>query len=286
MDWYTKNALWIYWMRGDDEITLSNKEDLYLKDENNNYDHGIAEVFKIETNLFDYETLLCAKFNEFNYLLKVDPELFTHDIQRTETYENKLNNEIDEPWSEDGVPYEMYGFCKRGKLPGMVRVSYMTYFQDYEWYDELVDRNLKEEALKQKAIYEKSWGDASQSVIIFYAWDHIRGPYANFITTYDPYLDINSIFGMNDNASSMSNVMEEQRNKRCNLFDNTARDAPVCEIKRFEMIKYSFGQDEEYVAIKECEYDELTRTNEDACRTYQNIFKKIDEGWTVTRTMK
>ncbi|GKD19979.1 hypothetical protein Tco_1221682, partial [Tanacetum coccineum] len=47
----------------------------------------------------------------------------------------------------------------------------------------------------------------------------------------------------------------------------------------FKMIKYSFGQDEEYVAIKEDEYDDLARTNDDACRAYQEIFRMIDEGW-------
>nr|GEZ36629.1 hypothetical protein [Tanacetum cinerariifolium] len=185
MDRYTKNALWVYWTRGDDEVVLSNMEVSDLKDENNNDEHKIVEVFKIQTNLFDYEIPLCAKLNEFNYLLKVDSDLFTHDIQRTETYkdyENKLNNEVDESWSEDGVPYE-----------------------------------------------------------------------------------------------------EEERKERCNLFNNTARDAWVCKIRRFEMIKYSLGQDEEYVAIKECEYDDLTKTNEDACRAYQEIFRSMDEGWMVTR---
>ncbi|GKD54934.1 hypothetical protein Tco_1288321, partial [Tanacetum coccineum] len=57
----------------------------------------------------------------------------------------------------------------------------------------------------------------------------------------------------------------------------------VCNIRRFEMIKYSFGQDEEYVAIKEDEYDDLARTSEDACRAYQEIFCMMDEGWMVTR---
>nr|GEU68639.1 C2 calcium/lipid-binding domain, CaLB [Tanacetum cinerariifolium]GEX73805.1 C2 calcium/lipid-binding domain, CaLB [Tanacetum cinerariifolium] len=54
-------------------------------------------------------------------------------------------------------------------------------------------------------------------------------------------------------------------------------------IRRFKIIKYSFGQDEEYVAIKECEYDDLKKTNEDACRAYQEIFRSMDEGWVVTR---
>ncbi|GKE44250.1 hypothetical protein Tco_1471534 [Tanacetum coccineum] len=53
----------------------------------------------------------------------------------------------------------------------------------------------------------------------------------------------------------------------------------VCNIRRFEMIKYSFGQDEVYVAIKEDKYDDLARTSEDACRAYQEIFRMVDEGW-------
>ncbi|GJW38078.1 hypothetical protein Tco_0063923 [Tanacetum coccineum] len=47
----------------------------------------------------------------------------------------------------------------------------------------------------------------------------------------------------------------------------------------FKMIKYSFGQNEEYVVVKEDEYDDLARTSEDACRAYQEIFRMMDEGW-------
>ncbi|GJQ92028.1 hypothetical protein Tco_0003167 [Tanacetum coccineum] len=53
-----------------------------------------------------------------------------------------------------------------------------TYFQDYEWYDDLVDGKLKEEALKQKAIYERSWGDATQGVMNFCAL--LKGFFGNF----------------------------------------------------------------------------------------------------------
>ncbi|GJR92985.1 hypothetical protein Tco_0265159 [Tanacetum coccineum] len=60
-------------------------------------------------------------------------------------------------------------------------------------------------------------------------------------------------------------------------------ELPMCNIRRFDMIKYSFGQDEEYVVIKEDEYDDLERTSEDACRAYQEIFRMMDEGWMVTR---
>ncbi|GKA70280.1 hypothetical protein Tco_0776344 [Tanacetum coccineum] len=81
-----------------------------LEKAKNDDEHKVAEIFRIETNLFDYETPLCTKFKEFIYLLKVDMELFTHDIERTKTYEdykNEWNNEVDEPWSDNGVPYEI-----------------------------------------------------------------------------------------------------------------------------------------------------------------------------------
>ncbi|GKE46961.1 hypothetical protein Tco_1478219, partial [Tanacetum coccineum] len=105
-------------------------------------------------------------------------------------------------------------------------------------------------------------------------------PYANFFTTYDPHLDINSIFGINNSKSNMRNVQDEDDERR----KDTAHNVPVCKIRRFEMIKYSFGQVEEYVAIKECEYNDLKKTNKDACRAYQEIFLSMDEGWVVTRS--
>ncbi|GJU89984.1 hypothetical protein Tco_1302407 [Tanacetum coccineum] len=62
------------------------------------------------------------------------------------------------------------------------------------------------------------------------------------------------------------------------------REVPVCEIKRYKMIKYSFKDEEEYVAVKEDEYDDLTITSEEACRAYHEIFRMMDEGWMVTHT--
>ncbi|GJZ81529.1 hypothetical protein Tco_0646523 [Tanacetum coccineum] len=169
MDHYTKRALWIYWLRGDDEVEITDEESSDSDEE-----EEVAEIFRIETNVFDFETPLCRAFNEFNYLLKVDPEIFTYDIERMENYDdyiNEFNDEFEEPWDEDG-------FCNGGKLPGMVRVGYMTYFQDHEWYNDLMDGSLKNEALEQKAIYEESWGDAKQSVIHFCGW--LKETFGNF----------------------------------------------------------------------------------------------------------
>nr|GEW94274.1 hypothetical protein [Tanacetum cinerariifolium] len=83
-----------------------------------------------------------------------------------------------------------------------------------------------------------------------------------------------------DNKSE--NEMGHEDEKRCEVFDDHER--PVCYIKRFKMVKYSFKDDEEYVAIKENEYDDLKNTRKDAIHTYQEIFHMMDEGWMVTRT--
>ncbi|GJS75340.1 hypothetical protein Tco_0725221 [Tanacetum coccineum] len=60
----------------------------------------IAEIFKIETDVFDYETPICLAFNEFNYLLKVDSDLLTKDIIGFKTYEDYKDDWIYE-WNEN-----------------------------------------------------------------------------------------------------------------------------------------------------------------------------------------
>ncbi|GKE02198.1 hypothetical protein Tco_1390181, partial [Tanacetum coccineum] len=239
----------------------------------------------------------------FSDLEEVDMELFTHDIQRTKTYEeyeNKLNNEFDEPSSENRVPYEICdhicepfhfknretkwptfnsnkdGFCNGGELPEMVRVGYMTYFQDHEWNFHKLDYELLVK------LEECWWKINDHEYSPFANWrDHIRGPYANINTSYDSYLD-----GRNGNANNNSDIQDEEEQKDeeiCELFDDLAQEPLIYKITRFEMIKYSFGQEEKYVAIKEYDYDDLSRTNDDACHAYQEIFRNMDEGWLVTR---
>ncbi|GJX43212.1 hypothetical protein Tco_0259888 [Tanacetum coccineum] len=86
----------------------------------------------------------------------------------------------------------------------------------------------------------------------------------------------------NHNNKESENEMEHEEEERFELFDDHER--PVCYIRRFEIIKYSFRNDEEYVAIKENEYDDLTNTSKEAIHAYQEIFRMMNEGWMVTRT--
>ncbi|GJS52155.1 hypothetical protein Tco_0625517 [Tanacetum coccineum] len=175
-----------------------------------------------------------------------------------------LNNDIakgiEEPWSENRVPYQLCdhickphrfkkgetkwsmctydidGFCNGGKLPGMVRVRSITYFQDHTWYDELADRKLKDETLALKAKIEGSWRDATPGVMKFCKCmeNFRRGPYANMKTkwTSNPYLDVNRIFGW-DYDTQENQEHEEQK-------VNLNPEPSNCKIRRFEMMKYSF----------------------------------------------
>ena len=67
-----KNELWTYWRAENDEEEMEDEE---------------GKLFRIETNLFDYETPLCKEFNEFNYLLKIDTDVFTGDLSGFKTCE-------------------------------------------------------------------------------------------------------------------------------------------------------------------------------------------------------
>ncbi|GJV35773.1 uncharacterized mitochondrial protein-like protein [Tanacetum coccineum] len=269
---------------------LSNLLAMYLSqmeaDEDDNSDEMniVAEIFEIEGNLFDYETPLCKAFDEFNYLLKIDTCLFTFDIQKIKTYEEyeyELNNNmtwgLEEPWSDNGVPYQLYdhicepyrfkngkvkwptcslninGFCNGGGLPGMVRVGYMTYFQDKKWYDNLINGDLKEETLIHKARFKESWGDVAPSVMKFYAWN----------------------YGTNNAGNTQDNQGPREQ--------HPTHDPSVYQVRRFEMIKYSFDADDEYVAVKEHEYFDHSRTNVDACQAYRELFRIMDDGWLVTK---
>ncbi|GJW53389.1 hypothetical protein Tco_0097474 [Tanacetum coccineum] len=159
---------------------LSDDNEEMKADESDDPD-DITEIFKIEDNSFNYETPLCKVFNDFNYLLKIDTNLFTFDIQGIKTYErNELNNNIRGIMRNHSqiTGSDIDGFCNGGELPGMVRVGCMTYFQDHMWYDELADGKLKEETLMHKAKVEESWGDATPGVMKFCAW--LKSSFENF----------------------------------------------------------------------------------------------------------
>ncbi|GKE49110.1 hypothetical protein Tco_1480368 [Tanacetum coccineum] len=179
MDILTKGALWDYWKMGGDEIKVSDDESFdleeYLSDK-----EETAKIFKIETDVFDYKTPLCLAFNEFNYLLKVDPDLLIKDIIGFKTYEAYKDDWIyewnenvtwvyDKPWLNNGIwkepepvkhdckPFNYKtgcsewptcswredGYCNGGNLSRAYHIGNSIYYQDLEWYEDLEDSELK-----------------------------------------------------------------------------------------------------------------------------------------------
>ncbi|GKD65884.1 hypothetical protein Tco_1307992 [Tanacetum coccineum] len=182
---------------GSDEIEPTDDESSDLEETDHDDEQEIGEIFRIETNLFNYETPLSKEFKEFNYLLKIDRDLLMKDIKGFKTYK-----EFKDDWI-------------------------------YEWNKD--DSELKEDALRNKAIMEGLIDDD------------------------------------NDDES------HHETDEREEFYE--IHELPVCTIRRFKMIKYSFRQDDEYVSVKENEYDDLAGANENACRAYQEIFRMMDEGW-------
>ncbi|GJZ76747.1 hypothetical protein Tco_0641419, partial [Tanacetum coccineum] len=172
--------------RGDDEVELTDEESSDSDEEDE-----VAVIFRIETNVFDFETPTCRAFKEFNYLLQIDPDVLTKDIDGFKTYKDykddwiyERNKDVlwvhEKPWMDDGVwkeptpvvhYYEPFnykngcsewptcswrddGYCNGGNLPGAYIIGNALRYQDFKWYEALEDGKLKEEALKNKAIME------------------------------------------------------------------------------------------------------------------------------------
>ncbi|GKA26730.1 hypothetical protein Tco_0712839, partial [Tanacetum coccineum] len=206
------------------EVELTDEESSDDEDE-------IAEVFRINTSIFNYEIPLCSAFNEFNYLLKVYPDLLMKDIIGFKTYEDYIDDWIykwnkDVPWVYDKL------WLDNG--------TWKEPTPDYKWYEAFEDCELKNKALRNKAIMEgfiKDDDDESHSEQMK-RW--------NIYANYDDAYEIN-----------------HEREELCEV-----RESPVCNVRRYMMIKYLFNNDDEYVAIKEEEYDDLTNIRKEACLAY------------------
>ncbi|GKB16320.1 hypothetical protein Tco_0850243, partial [Tanacetum coccineum] len=270
---------------------------------------NVLEIFKIEDYLFLFDTPLCIAFEEFNYLLKIDLDLFTYDIQEIKTYEDykqDLNNEtqgFDEPWSENGVPYllcdhicepyhfkdgitkwptcssDINGFYNGGELLGMGEATpdvmkFCIWLKNsFENFHEL-DYNV---LVKLQECWWKI--NAHETAPFTRTKDFGQGPYANMKTkwTHDPYLDTNQIFSGNYRASNVGDAQENQGHDK--HMDEPTPEQSVCKIKRFKMMKYSFNDDEEYITIKESKHLNHSKHSLDA---YQELLRLTNKGWVVT----
>ncbi|GJS24798.1 hypothetical protein Tco_0453430 [Tanacetum coccineum] len=215
MDIFTKGALLDYWKLGSDEIEPTNEEPSDLEETDHDDEQEINEIFRIETNLFDYETPLdTGVWTEATPIVHYSkPFNYKTGCSEWPTYS----------WREDG-------YCNGGNLPGAYIVGNTLCYQYLEWYDALKDSELKEEAVRNKAIMEGLIDeDVEPNYEGWKSWDDFE------------------------------NTNGDRKEREWELFDN--HKLSVCKIRRFKMIKYSFRDDEEYVIVKEDEHDNLTSTS-------------------------
>ncbi|GJR54584.1 hypothetical protein Tco_1405105 [Tanacetum coccineum] len=236
MGQYTIKALWIYYIRGDDKVEPTDEESSDNEDQ-------IAEVFRIDNNVFDYETPICSAFNEFNYLLKIDLDLLTKDIEGFKTYDDYKDDWIYE-WNKnvpmmDTVMEETYLELTLLKINSIIRITngtrlWMIVNLKIWLYETLISDDDNESCYEQRI-----------------RW--------NVYTNYDDAYEIN-------------HDGNEEEEELCEV-----HELPVCNIRKYRMIKYPFNNDEEYVAVKEDDYGDLTITRKDAYQAYQEIFQIMDE---------
>ncbi|GJX97010.1 hypothetical protein Tco_0352808 [Tanacetum coccineum] len=126
------------WLRGDDEVELTDEEFSDSKDE-------VAE----------------------NYL------------QRT-LRDSRLRKSIRMIGSMNGTEiWKNDGYCNGGNVPGTYMVGNSLHYKDYKWYEALMDCELKEQALRNKAIIEGLISDDESSNDGWRRWDSHENTYHN-----------------------------------------------------------------------------------------------------------
>ncbi|GKA43773.1 hypothetical protein Tco_0736497 [Tanacetum coccineum] len=271
---------------------------------------NVPKIFKIDDDLFNFDYPLCIAFEEFNHLLKINPDLFTYNIQGFKTYDEyaqELNNKTqgnEEPWLENGVPYQLCdhicepyffknrktkwpicssdidGFCNGGELPEMVEKSWGDATPGVMklciWLKNIFENFYELDHNVLVKLQECWWKVNTHEIALFtQTEDFGRGPYANMKTnwTHDPYLGTNQIFGASNVGSTRENQGYDEH------MGNETPEQSVCKIRRFEMMKYSFSDNEEYITIKESDHHNHSKKGLDA---YRELLRLTNEGWVVT----
>ncbi|GJT29404.1 hypothetical protein Tco_0909679 [Tanacetum coccineum] len=159
MDHYTMKALWIYWNRGDDEVELRDEEYSDDMDEvvENKDVPWVDEKPWTNAGVWTKPTPVKHTCKPFNY--------------KTGCSEWPTCN-----WMDDG-------YCNGGNLLGTYIIRNQLHYQDYEWYEALEDSELKDEALRNKAIMEGFIDDDESHYEQMRRW--------NIYTNYNDAYEIN-----------------------------------------------------------------------------------------------
>ncbi|GKA22671.1 hypothetical protein Tco_0708633 [Tanacetum coccineum] len=211
---------------------------------------------KVEDNSLACDSPLEVFNCEVSRLSKMDDDLFTYEV-KIANIPCDLRVDDDSKHEADDMGFNLSDIAFTEWL-GSKFFNYKTmdhYTMKALWIygSEEMMSELKDEALRNKVIMEGFIKDDDDES----SYERMR--------RWDIYTNYDDTFKTNHD--------DNEREELCEV-----HEPPVCTIQRFKMIKYSFGQGKEYVAIKEDEYDDLARTSNNACHMYQEIFRMMDEG--------
>ncbi|GJX37243.1 hypothetical protein Tco_0250546 [Tanacetum coccineum] len=220
----------IYWIRGDDEVELTDEESFDDIDK-------VVETYLLRT-LRDSRPMKITRMIGFMNETRTNAGVWTKPAPVKHTckpfnYKTGCSEWPICSWMDDG-------YCNGGNLPETYIIENQLHYQEYEWYEALEDSKLKDEALRNKAIMKGFINDDDDES----CYEQKR--------RWNIYSNYNDAYEMNHG--------DNEREELCEV-----HELQVCNIRRYMMIKYSFNNDEEYVAIKEDGYDDLTITREEAC---------------------
>nr|GEW52860.1 hypothetical protein [Tanacetum cinerariifolium] len=237
---------------------------------------------KVEDVSLTYDTSLKVFNNEFNWMNKMDDDLFTYEVEvanipcdsnKDDDSEQRMSHEADDDTGYD--PSDVAGDDE-------VELTDEEFSDNKEDDAEVfrIDTNIFNFAMPMcKAFNEFNY---LLQIDIDLVTNNIIG-----FKTLEDYID-DWIYEWNENDKPWldNGIWKEPKPVKhtCKPFNyKTGSRTAGVQYKKIQNDQVSFRQDEEYAAIKEDEYDDLARTSDDACQAYQEIFRMMNEGWMITR---
>nr|GEV54685.1 two-component response regulator ARR17-like [Tanacetum cinerariifolium] len=290
MDWYTKNALWVYWLRGDDEVELTDEEI-------SNYEQEKTIKEKPEPQRNNNDNIGSLE----HYLVKKDPPYFVNE-EEEKSKERKC--------MLLGIPYvkpptykiERFKVVKYsfGPLEQYVTINELDHdiwvrteekvsngYQDifYKKDGECLTRNDKWKTIKEKPEPQRNNNDN-------------MGSLEHYLVQKDPPYFVNEeeekskerkcmLLGIPYVKPPTYKIERGEKSKERKFMSHGIPyvKPPTYKIERFKVVTYSFGPLEEYVAINELEHDIWVRTEEKVSNGYQDIFYKKDDEWSLDQVV-
>ncbi|GJU58076.1 reverse transcriptase domain-containing protein [Tanacetum coccineum] len=274
------------------------------EEEDSSETDNAPEFFMIEGNLFDFETPLCKAYNKINYLLKFDTDLFTYDIQSLKELPEMVRVGTmtyfqDHSWYDELAD----GKLKDETLTLKTKIERLCeYPQDCSIYSrdplEFIPwRNLKfkdhkkvDETTKHALLH--TWieigneeGLLNNEVSSDEEWEEQEYGNPPKDSFPKPYFETDKYNHNENNRNTYkSSGMDLSGAPQYENINNGQPNEGVCRVDKFEVIKSTIGDNEEFLAICTCECDSWERTVNGVSSIYNDIFRKKDEGWTVHRT--